>query len=416
MLAEVISIGDELTSGQRLDTNCQWLSERLGELGIRVMYHSTVADDLDANVRVFLEAADRADVVIATGGLGPTADDLTRDALAKVLGTELVLDEAMLEHIRNLFALFSREMPERNRVQALFPEGSRPIFNPAGSAPGIDVEIAREGRDPSRVFALPGVPSEMKQMWAESVAPDLVKLSGGRVIRHRRIKCFGQGESHLEQMLPDLIRRGRRPMVGITASKATITLRITADGVDEAECLASMEPTLATIRDTLGELVFGEEDDELEHAVARLLIERGRTLATVEWGTGGQVAQWLHDVPEIGDAFLGGVVVRSASGAARMFDLDETRVDASRVEHGPLVEAIAQAARRLMPADLVLVTGPVPLFEPSMKKSPKVSYALASAEGTIVRSAPMLGDRSLHVVRSAKQALNMVRLALVRES
>ena len=143
MLAEVISIGDELTSGQRLDTNSQWLSTRLGELGVEVRYHTTVADDLDANVRVFREAIERADIVVATGGLGPTADDLTRDALAATIGQPLVLDAASLAHIEGLFARRRRPMPESNRLQAMFPSGSRVIPNPTGTAPGIDLEVPR---------------------------------------------------------------------------------------------------------------------------------------------------------------------------------------------------------------------------------------------------------------------------------
>src|SRR5262245_50641969 len=156
MTAEVIAIGDELTSGQRLDTNSQWLAERLGELGVPVLFHTTVADDLAANVRVFKAAIDRADIVVASGGLGPTADDLTRDALAAATGTQLVLDEASLAHIRALFARRrNREMPPRNRVQAMFPEGSRPIPNPHGTAPGIAVAVPRPGRGPCHFFALP---------------------------------------------------------------------------------------------------------------------------------------------------------------------------------------------------------------------------------------------------------------------
>ena len=235
MHAEIISIGDELTSGQRLDTNSQWLSTRLGELGVQVMYHTTVADDLEANVQVFRQAAQRADLIVATGGLGPTADDLTRDALAAVAGVELVLDEAALAHIESLFARRKRPMPERNRVQAMFPRGSRVIPNPAGTAPGIDIEMPRPGKSPARIFALPGVPAEMHEMWEQTVAPAIAALMGKpRVIRHKQIKCFGVGESDLEQMLPDMIRRGRDPQVGITVHGATITLRITASG-DTAE-------------------------------------------------------------------------------------------------------------------------------------------------------------------------------------
>ena len=189
MDAEVISIGDELTSGQRLDTNTQWLSERLGEVGIRVLYHTTVADDLAANVRVFREAAQRADVVVASGGLGPTADDLTREVLAQLTGTELVLREDVVEQIRDLFARFGRTMPERNTVQALFPAGSRMIPNPTGTAPGIALEVPRTSRTPCRVYAMPGVPSEMFRMWADTVGPELATLSGAP-------KSFATGASN----------------------------------------------------------------------------------------------------------------------------------------------------------------------------------------------------------------------------
>ncbi|MBX7075575.1 MAG: CinA family nicotinamide mononucleotide deamidase-related protein, partial [Pirellulales bacterium] len=314
MQAEVISIGDELTSGQRLDTNSQWLSERLGELGVRVLYHSTVADDLDANVRVFQTAAERADVIVATGGLGPTADDLTRDAIAAMAGRPLVLNQEVLEYIRALFARFGRDMPEKNQVQALFPEGSRVIPNPNGTAPGIDMDIARTGRGPSRIFALPGVPAEMMEMWRATVEPAIAALVGAsRVIRHRRIKCFGVGESHLEQMLPDIIRRGRDPSVGITVSGAVITLRITAAGASPDDCLAAMAPTIATIHECLGDIVYGEEEDELEHAVHRLLAEKQLTLASAEWGTGGLIAQELSSLDQPQQRFLGGVVVTSAA-------------------------------------------------------------------------------------------------------
>jgi len=155
MRAEVISIGDELTSGQRLDTNCQWLSLRLAELGVETAFHTTVADDLDANIEVFRHALARADVVVATGGLGPTADDLTREVLARSVGQELVLYPDALAHVEGLFAKRGRPMPERNKVQAYFPASSRVIPNPQGTAPGIDLDVPREGRGPSRAFALP---------------------------------------------------------------------------------------------------------------------------------------------------------------------------------------------------------------------------------------------------------------------
>src|SRR5690606_27713953 len=206
----------------------------------------------------------RADIVVATGGLGPTADDLTRDALAAAVGVKLWRDPESLVHLENLFKSRGREMPERNAVQADFPEGARPMPNQYGTAPGIELIVERAGRVPCDVFALPGVPAEMYEMWEATVAPRIDELRTERaVIRHRRIKCFGAGESQLEAMLPDLIRRGREPKVGITVSDATITLRITACGCDEAACQCAIEPVVAVIRQSLGQLVFGEEEDEL---------------------------------------------------------------------------------------------------------------------------------------------------------
>src|SRR3954454_1463972 len=158
MRAEIIAIGDELTSGQRLDTNSQWISERLGEIGVPVAFHTTVGDDLENNIAVFRTAIDRAEIVISTGGLGPTADDLTRDAIAAAAGVELVQDAGALEHIQNLFARRKRAMPERNKLQAQFPRGSQVVPNPEGTAPGIDFTVPRPGRAPCRIFALPGAP------------------------------------------------------------------------------------------------------------------------------------------------------------------------------------------------------------------------------------------------------------------
>jgi len=414
--AEVISIGDELTSGQRLDTNSQWLSERLGEIGIQVLYHTTVADDLEANVRVFQEAVRRADVVVASGGLGPTADDLTREVLARLTNTELVRDESVVEHIRGLFARFGREMPERNVLQAMFPAGSRVIPNPAGTAPGIALDVAREGKGPSRVFALPGVPAEMFQMWHATVAPELAALTGGpRLIRHQRIKCFGVSESELEQRLPDLIRRGRTPSVGITVSAATITLRITAAGATPEECAAAMAPTAATIRECLGTIVFGDEDDEMEHAVARLLTERGKTLATVEWGTGGLVADRLHDVCGENGNYLGGLVVPTQQALFRMLGVPEELIATHTAVSGEVAAAMASSCRERMGVDLALAVGGFPDVSGKGAEPKRLFVALASAAGVTVRSAPHFGHPEILKARAAKQALNLVRLTLLGE-
>lgn len=394
MRAEVISIGDELTSGQRLDTNSQWLAERLGELGIQTLFHTTVSDDLAANVRVFREAFDRADVIVTSGGLGPTADDLTRDALAAAAGVGLALDEPSLQHIQAIFARRKREMPPANRVQAMFPAGSRVIPNPHGTAPGIDMDIARVECSPARIFCLPGVPAEMKEMWTQTVEPALAERLGPerRVIRHRRVKCFGVGESDLEAMLPDLIRRGRDPQVGITVSKATITLRVTAAGPTAEACHAHMEPTLRTIHECLGELVYGEEDDELQHVVARELAAQRMTVAAAEAGTNGLLNLWLADSCRRSRVYRGGL----------------TRIVDPPTDAG----AWAESVRELFQADVALVVGPYPPdFDPG-KPAGEVSLALATPGGTRVQTYSLAGHPDIIQPRTAKQALNLLRLWL----
>jgi len=409
MRAEVISIGDELTTGQRLDTNSQWLSRELGDLGIRVLFHTTVGDELDANVEVFRRAIERAEIVIATGGLGPTADDLTRDALAAVAGKTLVLHQPSLEHIQRLFAQRTRSMPERNRVQAMFPEGAIPIHNPHGTAPGIEMSFDFPGRQ-SHLFALPGVPGEMKELWSESVAPRIRQLLGApRIIRHHVIKCFGVGESDLEQRLPDLIRRGRTPTVGITVSHATISLRITAEGSNADDCQAQIEPTRQIIYDCLGDLIFGEGDgDELQHAVLRTLQSLGKTLSLCEWGTKGLATHWLTDAPPPPGTFVGSWQIADRS-ALKNFPL---AADVTSLTNGELVRELASACRQWWGTDYALVIGPWPESD-SSDSNAELHFGIATDERVLVRQVSIAGHPEILFTRAAKQALNWLRLRLL---
>ncbi|HZZ29011.1 MAG TPA: molybdopterin-binding protein, partial [Pirellulales bacterium] len=366
-----------------------------------------------ANVQVFRQAAQRADLVIATGGLGPTADDLTREALAAAAGVELVLDPTALERIEGLFSQRKRPMPLRNKVQAMFPRGSRVIPNPAGTAPGIDIELPRQGGSASRIFALPGVPAEMREMWQQTVAPTISAMLGSpRVIRHKQIKCFGVGESDLEAMLPDLIRRGRDPQVGITVHGATITLRITAAGESPEECYRAMEPTVATIHACLGDLVFGEGDDELEHAVLRLLTAQKKTLATAEWGSGGMIATWLADVPPSRGSFLGGIVVQNHQALAALLATESCH-DSSSSEHERIVSEMAQKCREKLRTDYGLAVGELPRINPQVIETPLLHFAVAGPSGTKVRSSPYAGHPDILKTRGGKQALNLLRLTLL---
>jgi nicotinamide-nucleotide amidase len=416
MLAEIISIGDELTSGQRLDTNSQWLAERLGELGVTVMFHTTVADDLAANVLVFRQACERADLVIASGGLGPTADDLTRQAIANMAGLDLVQDDESLAHIKAMFARRKREMPASNNIQAMFPRGGKPIFNPHGTAPGIDFTLVRPGRENARIFALPGVPAEMKEMWEGTVRPEIQKMQDAtgtkKVLVHHRIKCFGVGESDLEGMLPDLIRRGRTPSVGITVSKATITLRITAIGENEQVARAAMQPTIETIHHCLGNLVYGEEDDELQHVVIRMLRERKLTVAVCECGTGGLISHWLSECDPAGEVFKEGMILRNSLSATDFLDLNP-EVAASDQTHSPdFAAALAAHLRTLAGTDLAISIGPFPQSDSPTTTPGKIHFALARPAGVLVKSSAFAGHPEILKPRAAKQVLNLLRLEM----
>ena len=411
MQAEVIAIGDELTTGQRLDTNSQWLSQRLSELGVEVAFHTTVGDDLDHNLAVLRAAFDRVDVVICTGGLGPTADDLTREALAAATGTSLVRDTQSLAYIEALFESRGREMPERNRVQADFPEGSKPIPNPQGTAPGIEMLVPRPGREPCAVFALPGVPAEMHEMWQTVVAPRIRALHPvPTVIRHRQIHCFGAGESRVEAMLGDLTRRGREPRVGITASQATITLRITASGETEATCLQAMEPTVITIRERLGDLVFGEGEERLEHVVARLLADRNETLAVAEWATAGLVAEWLAAVNQDGRPMVYSESIDNRDAFNVLLGKHSLPADIQACD-AQVATAMAEAVRRKSGADFGLA---VAAFPPDpLAVDARVCVALASEESTRQFQFNCASHPAILGPRTAKQMLNAVRLSLL---
>jgi nicotinamide-nucleotide amidase len=414
MRAEVIAIGDELTSGQRLDTNSRWIAAELGVLGIPVSFHTTAADTLEAGVEAFRVAAGRADLVVATGGLGPTADDLTRDVLAAVAGVPLECSVEAIAAIESRFARRGMPMPASNQRQALFPQGGRMIPNPHGTAPGLDVDLPGRGGGVARVFALPGVPAEMHVMWRESVVPAVLALLPERgTIVQKTLKCFGAGESAIEAMLPDLVRRGREPAVGITAHEATITLRIAARGRDEAECAEAIAATEAVIRDCLGELVFGSGDDELEDATLRAVTAAGLTLTTIEVATAGRVAALFAGAAARADAshsggylggYLGGMVEPPAGsaggrgGAATGFDA---------------VARLAEEARRRTGADRSLAVGAA---RPGAEGRDVIDIILVGAqgaEGAEHVEHVLAGGPFLAASRAAKTAVDLVRRSLV---
>jgi nicotinamide-nucleotide amidase len=412
MKAEIISIGSELTSGQNLDTNCQWLSRRLAEIGIAVGWHTTVADDLDASVEAFRIAAGRAGLVLVTGGLGPTQDDLTREALARAAGVELVFNEASFAEIRAMFARRVRTFPERNRVQAYFPTGAEPIPNANGTAPGIWMLLGA-----CHVAALPGVPSEMYAMYETQVKPRLLALGlGGGVLVQRKINCFGAGESAVEEKLLDLTRRDHVPEVGITVSDAVISLRILASAPDHAAAQALIAPVERTICERLGELVYGFEEEELQDVVLRLLERKRMTLAAAEGVTAGLVAERLCRLPGASQWFRGSVVAYDNRLKVGLLGVPQALLDERGAVSAAVAEAMAVGCRARLGTDLAVST--VGIAGPGGASADKpvglVHVGLAWEGGVTSRHWNWGGARTEVQSRTAKLALNQVRLHLQR--
>ncbi|MDX1965960.1 MAG: CinA family nicotinamide mononucleotide deamidase-related protein [Planctomycetaceae bacterium] len=414
MHAEIVSVGTEITSGAKLDTNSQWLSLELAEIGIPVVAHTTISDDLDAMIGAMRTAAERSDIVLITGGLGPTLDDLTRDALAGFLGKPLALHEPSLEHVKQMFSRRNRPMPERNVIQAMFPEGSEPLPNPRGTAPGIWIVVPRPSRlSPCRIAAMPGVPSEMKVMFRQQV---LSRLDGGdRVIRRARINCFGVGESQAEQILGDLTARGRDPDVGITVHEATITLRITAQSSNVDDCRAKIDKTRAAIVNRMGTLVFGEEDEELEHAVIRLLHQRRASLSTAESGTGGLLAHRLTGVKGFETCYMGGVVVPTNIAKRELLSVDPALLSKAGPISADVSQAMAQGCRSRFGTDFAIAVTEWPEFNPDdpLASVPASYVAVAGPNWQRTEQVQHFGDPDIAKSRTAKAAMNLLRLSLI---
>jgi nicotinamide-nucleotide amidase len=411
MKCEIISVGSELTSGQNLDTNSQWLSRRLAEVGIAVGWHTTIADDLATNVEAFQIASRRAALVLVTGGLGPTQDDLTREALARAAGVELVLHEESLAQIQAMFARRNRTMPERNRVQALVPAGAEPIPNERGTAPGIWMKLGA-----AHLAAMPGVPSEMVHMFQTSVLPRVLRLGlGGGVLLERKVNTFGLGESGIEEKLLDLTRRGHVPEVGITASDAVISLRILARAPTTAEAQAQIAPVEQTIRDRLGKLVYGAGEEDLQHAVLYLLARHRLTLAVAEGVTAGLVGERLTAVPGASAWFRGGIIAYDNRVKIDLLGVPSALIEEKGVVSAAVAEAMAVGCRARLRTDLAVsttgVAGPGDLG-PQLPAG-LVFVGLAWEGGATSASFSWTGTRDEVRSRTARLALARVRWHLL---
>ncbi len=378
--AWILSVGSELTSGASLDTNAQWLSQRLAEHGIRATRHVTVADELEPLCALLDQAVRESELVLVTGGLGPTEDDLTREALARCAGVALVEDVASLAEIEAFFARRARPMPEPNRVQARVPVGGAALPNHLGTAPGIFVVIHG-----TPVCSMPGVPFEMMAMFRGAVLPRLP--APDRVIRCRLLHCCGLGESVLGERIRDLMLRGRNPEIGTTAGLGLVSVRITAHSSDAAEAERLLDQDEADLRRRLGPAVFGRGEETLAAVVGARLVERGQTLAAAESCTGGLLAKLLTDAPGSSKYFQGGAVAYSNEAKVQMLGVSTRSLEAAgAVSAAVALEMAAGIRQRLGSTYALSLTGVAGPDGGSVEKPIGLVFiGLSSPAGTTAR-------------------------------
>lgn len=413
MQAAIISIGDELVLGQTVDTNSAYLSERLASRGIMPVMHVTIADDQCATADAIRRACDFADLILVTGGLGPTDDDLTRQAMADVLGVPLVRDEAALREIAAFFARRQRPMNPRNEIQAMCPAGAVMLHNPVGTAPGIKAAV---GPRHTQVFCLPGVPGEMYAMYDLHIGPHL-EASGHRpTLLTTKLNTFGMGESDVAALLGDLMRRDRNPIVGTTVSGGIVSVRIRSAFADAGESQRQLDDTIARVRTHLGDIVFSRDEVTLSQIVGESLRRRRMTLATAESCTGGLIGELLTQVPGASDYYRGGFITYCDDLKTQLLGVPPEVLRQHGAVSEPCTGAMAEGALRNSGADIaVSVTGIAgPDGGTADKPVGTICFGVAQRNHATETHRLMLGgDRAFIRLRAAYTALNLVRQKLL---
>ncbi len=404
--AEIITVGSELLSGGVTNTNARFLSELLTAAGVDVLYHTAVDDDARRLKQAVAAAKDRAQLLVFTGGLGPTYDDMTKAAVCAALDTPLVFHPEVVDEIRHYFdTVFHREMPECNLQQAYLPEGCTVFHNPVGTAPGCAFTAGG-----TTAVLLPGVPGECRYMAEHCLLPYLERLSGG-VIRSHDLRIFGLTEPQVQELLDDLLRREDDLTLAPYAKTGEVSLHLSARAADEAACQARMAPVLEEVRKRLGPYLYGTDVAGLEEAVFRLCRERGLTLSAAESCTGGLIAKRITDVPGASGVFLGGVVSYTNGVKNHVLGVPSSLLDAYGAVSAPVARAMAMGVRVLTGSDLsVAVTGLAgPDGDDRGNPVGTVFAALSAPEGVFVRQLALGGDRERIRTLTAHHAFDMLR-------
>ena len=406
--AEIISIGTELLLGAIVDTNAAYISRQLAEIGIDLYHRVTVGDNEGRIARCIEEALESADVVLCTGGLGPTVDDVTRQAVARATGRELVLDEEMLGWIEERFRGWGHPMSKNNRRQAFKPENAIAIENPVGTAPIFIVQDER-----GDVIVLPGVPHEMEHLMEHEVIPYLKrKLGHQEVIKARVLRTVGIGESQVDSRIGDLMESAN-PTVGLAAHPGQTDVRIVAKAASEEEAdrlIAEME---GKVRERLGEVIYGVGEETVAEVVARMLAERELTLGTVECGVDGVVSRRIFDAPD-GPAVLGNcLIVDTVEEAVGLLDLPRPQLKKAGAFSAKAARAAARGGRAFLEVDLCLaVWVRAPIADDPAERQP-MHIALDTGQEVTVRTFQYGGHSERATAWLVNRALDMVRRTLL---
>lgn len=405
-VVEIISVGTELLLGNIVNSDAQMLSRKLTGLGLNVYYHTVVGDN-PVRLREAVETAkNRADILITTGGLGPTCDDLTKQTLAETFGKQLVLHEDIADELRAWFARRGQEMTENNLQQAQLPEGCTIFPNACGTAPGCAFQA--EGK---HVLMLPGPPSECADMFEKQAMPYLAALGEG-VIVSRTLKIFGMGESRLESLLREKMNAMTNPTLAPYAKEGECELRVTAKAGTEERAAALIAPVVEELRALLGDVVYGVDVPDLETVVLELLKEKGLTLCTAESCTGGLIAKRLTDIPGSSAVFRGAVVSYCNEVKAAALGVPEELLERYGAVSEPVARAMAEGARKVLNCDLALAATGVagPGGDERGNPAGLVYVALAARDQSFVRPMTLSGASRARVrTTAAHHALDLAR-------
>lgn len=410
LTAEIIAIGSELLAPDRTDTNSLWLTEQLNRLGIEVKLKTVVGDDDARLEEAIKDATRRSKVVITTGGLGPTEDDITRKVTARALGRRLLLNEDLLAEIRQRFQSFGVAMPERNSRQAMVIEDAQVLPNPNGTAPGMFID--HKG---TAIVLLPGPPREMKPMFENHVASKLASRAGSQKVVRRMLRVAGMGESAVDEKIAPIYSQYENPQTTILFNQSEIEIHLTARGRTEADAEALLDRVSEQIEERLGNSVFAFAGETMEQIVGLKLSVGGYTLAVAESCTGGLLAQRLTDVPGSSKYFIEGVVTYSNDAKMKALGVEPILF----LEHGavsaPVAEAMAEGIRKRAETDFGLaITGIAgPGGGTEAKPVGLVYIAISSESGTEHRKLNLPGDRHLVRWRASQAALDLLRRRLI---